>query len=110
MGGQTMETNSKRSNWFGRLLFIPAVVMGVMLIGMPPHHGAGNTEELIQERDEPVWLINKATLTWQNFMQDPDLSGFRAHVKGVKGVLIFPKLMKGAFVFGMEGGNGVLIV
>ena len=49
-------------------------------------------------------------MKWQNFMQDPDMSGFRTHVKGVQGVLIFPILMKGAFVFGIEGGNGVLLV
>jgi len=55
-------------------------------------------------------LVRTAGSTWQNFMQDPDMSGFRAHVKKVQGVLIFPRLMKGAFVFGLEGGNGVLLV
>jgi lipid-binding SYLF domain-containing protein len=43
-------------------------------------------------------------------MRDPDLSGFREHVKEVKGVLIVPALLKGAFMFGVEGGNGVLLV
>jgi len=105
-----MGINSKRSDWYGRLLFMPAIVIGVMMIAMPPRIAAENIEEPIQEQEEPVWIINHATLTWQNFMQDPDLSGFRAHVKGVKGVLIFPKLMKGAFVFGIEAGKGVLFV
>jgi hypothetical protein len=27
-------------------------------------------------------IINHATSTWQNFMQDLDMSGFLAHVKG----------------------------
>ena len=31
-------------------------------------------------------------------------------MKEAQGVVIFPKLTKGAFVFGLEGGNGVLIV
>ncbi len=74
---------------------------------MPQRTAAENVQEKVQEQEAEA-LIDQATLTWHNFMQDPDLSGFRAHLKSVQGVLIFPRLMKGAFVVGMEGGNGVL--
>ena len=102
-----MRTITKRSDWSGRLLLIAAVATAGMMILMPQRTAAENVQENVYEADG---IINQATLTWQNFMQDPDLSGFRAHVKGAQGVLIFPKLMKGAFVFGIEGGNGVLLV
>ena len=98
----------KRSDWYKRLLLTTAVA-GVMMIGMPPFIAAENLQEKSQEQ-EAMAVINHAISTWQNFMNDPDMSGFRAHVKGGQGVLIFPRLMKGAFVLGAEGGNGVLLV
>jgi SH3 domain-containing YSC84-like protein 1 len=103
-----MEPISKR-NWDKRLVCILATVMGIILIGMPLRTAAENIQEKAQEQEAEA-VINQATLTWHNFMQDPDLSGFRAHLKRVHGLLIFPRLMKGAFVFGMEGGSGVLFV
>src|SRR5262245_47748548 len=103
-----MRTHSKRNDWYGRLLFMTVIVMEFMMTGMPQRSAAAeNVQENVYEAEG---IINQATLTWQNFMQDPDLSSFRASVKGAQGVLIFPKLMKGAFVFGIEGGNGVLLV
>jgi lipid-binding SYLF domain-containing protein len=61
----------------------------------------------VKETDQ---ILTQAATTWQNFMQDPEMSGFREHVKQAKGVLIVPGLLKGAFLFGLEGGNGVLFV
>lgn len=101
-----METVSKQNDGDKRLYFILAALMGVMMIGLPQRAAAENFEEKVQEQAEA--LIDQATLTWHNFMQDPDLSGFRAHLKEVQGVLIFPRLTKGAFIVGMESGNGVL--
>lgn len=102
-----MGTIMNRNDWSGRLLLIAAVVTAGILTVMPQRTAAENVQENVYEAEG---IINQATLTWQNFMQDPDLSGFRTNVKGAQGVLIFPKLMKGAFVFGIEGGNGVLLV
>ena len=102
-----METISKRNDWYKRLLVILAVVMGMIMISMPQRTAAENVQEKVQEQEAEA-IINQATLAWHNFMHDPDLSGFRAHLKKVQGVLIFPRLMKGAFVVGVEGGNGVL--
>lgn len=106
-----METISKRNERYQRLLVILTVVMGMITISMPQRTAAENIEK-VQERvqeQEAEAIISQAILAWHNFMHDPDLSGFRAHLKKVHGVLIFPRLMKGAFVVGVEGGNGVLL-
>ena len=42
-------------------------------------------------------------------MNDPDMKWFASHLKEAKGVYILPKLAKGAFIFGVEGGNGVVL-
>jgi len=54
-------------------------------------------------------LIDQAETTLKNFMSDPDMKWFGNHLQQAKGVYIVPKLVKGAFVFGVEGGNGVVL-
>lgn len=85
-------------------LWIVAVTTMIMIITGLPY---SSSAEDVKETDQ---ILNQAATTWQNFMQDPDMAGFRDHVKQAKGVLIIPRLVKGAFLFGLEGGNGVLFV
>lgn len=54
-------------------------------------------------------IVDQAEATLKNFMGDPDMKWFAGHLKDAKGVLIVPKLAKGAFIFGVEGGNGVML-
>ena len=54
-------------------------------------------------------LIDQAEITLKNFMSDPDMKWFGKHLQEAKGVYIVPKLTKGAFIFGVEGGNGVVL-
>ena len=54
-------------------------------------------------------LIDQAEVTLKNFLSDPDMKWFASHLQEAKGILILPKLTKGAFIFGVEGGNGVLV-
>ena len=54
-------------------------------------------------------LIDQAETTLKNFMSDPDMKWFGNHLQKAKGVYIVPKLTKGAFIFGVEGGNGVVL-
>ena len=55
-------------------------------------------------------LVDNAKHTLEGFMDDPQLTWFQDHVKDAKGLLIVPQLLKGAFIFGAEGGSGVFIV
>jgi lipid-binding SYLF domain-containing protein len=54
-------------------------------------------------------LIDQAETTLKNFMNDPDMKWFGKHLQEAKGIYIVPKLTKGAFIFGVEGGNGVVL-
>ena len=97
-----MDKKADRSS-FMYWLWIVAVTATIMITDLPLSRSA----EDVKETDQ---ILNQASTTWQNFMQDPEMSGFRDHVKQARGVLIIPRLLKGAFLLGVEGGNGVLFV
>ena len=55
-------------------------------------------------------LVDKARITFGEFMRDKQYWWFQEHLKEAKGLLIYPQVVKGGFVFGGSGGNGVLVV
>jgi lipid-binding SYLF domain-containing protein len=54
-------------------------------------------------------IVDQAEVALKNFVNDPDMKWFSSHLQEAKGVYIVPKLAKGAFIFGVEGGNGVVL-
>jgi lipid-binding SYLF domain-containing protein len=55
-------------------------------------------------------MVERARMTFENFMADKDFeSSVRSLVKRAKGVLIYPQVLRGAFVFGAAGGSGVML-
>jgi lipid-binding SYLF domain-containing protein len=85
------------------LIVICAVVVGTFFSVMlsPPLTSAASEEQL---------LVDKARITFESFMSDPDMDYLKGHLQEAKGVLIIPSLLKAGFVFGGSGGSGVLIV
>lgn len=64
----------------------------------------------------PAWaaseeqqLVTKAKWTLERMTKDKDFSHLRQKLARAKGVMIFPQIIKGAFVLGGEAGNGVLL-
>jgi lipid-binding SYLF domain-containing protein len=54
-------------------------------------------------------LVDAAADTIENFARLPELKEFAKHIPTARAVLILPSTVKGGFVFGAEGGSGVLI-
>ncbi len=55
-------------------------------------------------------LVDKARLTFESFQSDPQLGpGLRDIVRKAKGVMIDPQVLRGAFLVGGAGGNGVFL-
>jgi lipid-binding SYLF domain-containing protein len=55
-------------------------------------------------------VVESARLTLEGFMADPANKEFKNLIKKAKGVYITPSLLKGAFVVGVSGGNGLLLI
>ncbi len=69
----------------------------------------GNSAAFAAPAGEQTDLLNRAATTAQHMQQDPAFERARAMLRQAKGVLIVPSLVKGGFIFGAEGGNGVLL-
>jgi lipid-binding SYLF domain-containing protein len=71
-------------------------------------------------RPQPAWadeaqdarqFVEKARLTFDSFQADRQMGpSLRALVRKAKGVLIYPQILRGAFLFGGAGGSGVFLV
>jgi lipid-binding SYLF domain-containing protein len=55
-------------------------------------------------------IIDKAKLTFNMFMQDEEYVWLHENLHRVKGLLIYPQVLKGGFILGGTGGTGVLLV
>ena len=54
-------------------------------------------------------LVNKARLSFESLVRDPNMTWLRNHVKDAKGILIVPQLFKAAIFLGGSGGSGVFL-
>ena len=55
-------------------------------------------------------LVDKARITFESFMADPNMAWLKENLPAAKGLVIIPSLLKAGFIFGGSGGSGVLIV
>ncbi len=54
-------------------------------------------------------LVERARVTIQSLLNDPDYVPLQTTLRQAEAVLIVPSLVKGGFILGGEGGNGVLL-
>jgi lipid-binding SYLF domain-containing protein len=71
--------------------------------------GFGNSAVFAAPVSEQTELLNRAVITAQHMRADPAFDRARAMLRQAKAVLTVPSLVKGGFIFGAEGGNGVLV-
>ncbi len=54
-------------------------------------------------------LVEKSRLAFLDMITDDNYKEMREYVKRARALIIFPELIKGAFIIGAEGGSGVLV-
>ncbi|MGH7428459.1 MAG: lipid-binding SYLF domain-containing protein, partial [Candidatus Methylomirabilaceae bacterium] len=70
----------------------------------------GPTPAIADDAQDARQLVEKARLTLDSFMADKDLGPpVRSLLKRAKGVLIYPQVLRGAFIIGASGGSGAML-
>jgi lipid-binding SYLF domain-containing protein len=62
-----------------------------------------------QAQSEKAQLLRDANRVVDHLRSDPAFGTARTMLQGAEAVYIVPKLIKGGFIFGAEGGDGVLL-
>ena len=68
-----------------------------------------NTPGASAAASDQMETLNRAAITIDHMKSDPAFEKARTMMKDAKAVLVVPRLVKGGFIFGAEGGNGVLM-
>jgi lipid-binding SYLF domain-containing protein len=86
------------------MLMVAAIVMvfGLTMPDIPPVFADTATDA--------KQLVQKAKVTFDAFVGMKEQGAFRELLRKANGVFISPGMLEGAFVFGMSGGSGVLVV
>ena len=80
-------------------------VLGMLVLGMNAPAIAGEEKKADAER-----LVEKSRLTIEAFVADKDMGpSLKSLLPRAKGVLIYPQVLKGAFIVGAAGGSGVML-
>ncbi|MCL2789096.1 MAG: lipid-binding SYLF domain-containing protein [Desulfobulbus sp.] len=57
----------------------------------------------------PAELVDRATSVYKRFLADPNMQWFRNNVGSARGILIVPQMLRGGFIIGGSGGQGLLV-
>jgi len=83
------------------------MILGILMAGIIL---ASYTPTIAADRDEAQGLVDRARVTFSEFMRDSNYTWVREHIDQARGVLIFPQILKGGFIWGGSGGTGVFLV
>lgn len=61
------------------------------------------------KKDKAERLVTRAEASVKDFVADPEMSWLRDNMSKAKAVIIVPQSVKGGFIWGGSGGNGVLL-
>jgi lipid-binding SYLF domain-containing protein len=79
--------------------FAAAATLAVAMFAAPVAQAASDKAELLHDANQTV----------DNLKHDPAFGTARTMLQNARAVYIVPKLVKGGFIFGAEGGDGVLL-
>src|SRR5574341_471166 len=83
-------------------MILALLAMGILL--------ASYTPAIAKDKEQVQGLVDKARITFNDFMHDSNYGWLHENIGHAKGVLIFPQVIKGGFIWGGSGGTGVLLV
>jgi lipid-binding SYLF domain-containing protein len=83
------------------------VVLALFVVGILL---GSSTLVVADDKSDAQAIVDKATVTFKQFMADKNYEWLHKNLKNVKGLVIYPQVLKAGFIFGGSGGTGLLIV
>ena len=93
--------NMKQQHFRAGTMVIAILTVGMLLASYSP--------AMASDKDRVQSLVDRARITLSDFVRDPNYVWLHDNLKHAKGVLIFPQVIKGGFIFGGSGGTGVFL-
>jgi SH3 domain-containing YSC84-like protein 1 len=84
------------------IVLMIALLTGLLVLG-------GGRPALAEDANDAKQLVEKATMTLEDFETAKEMDAFRDLIKKAEGVFIAPQVLKGAFIVGASGGTGVFM-
>jgi len=84
------------------LLWTVVVIAGVS--------GFSGAPAMAAEMTDAQGIVDKAQITFGDFVRDQDNTWLHENLKNARGLLIFPQVLKAGFFLGGSGGTGVLVL
>ena len=97
-----MKEKVRNVSIFGAVLSSAVIAVLLLIVSVMPAVAA--------DSGEAQGIVDKARVTFNNFMRDSNYTWLHENLKEAKGLLIFPQVIKGGFIIGGSGGTGVLVV
>jgi lipid-binding SYLF domain-containing protein len=91
-------------------VWLMLICLGLMVSCAKPQ--AGSTSAALEAEKEAVearQVVERSRLTLESFAADAGLERFREVTSQAKGIFVAPEVVRGAFVFGASGGNGLFM-
>jgi lipid-binding SYLF domain-containing protein len=82
---------------------VAALLLALIPLAVAAPAGAAN-------ESEAQGIVDKARVTFNEFMRDSNYGWLHDNLRHAKGLLIFPQVLKAGFILGGSGGTGVLVV
>jgi lipid-binding SYLF domain-containing protein len=84
------------------MLILAFLATGILFASYIPAMAKGS--------DQVQGLVDKARITFNDFLHESNYVWLHENIDHAKGILIFPQVIKGGFIWGGSGGTGVLMV
>jgi len=84
--------------------FLSILVLSLLLMFFLVSASQASETYTKQER-----LVDQATVVIKHILSDPHMGWARCHLQQAQAIIIFPSVLKGAFLIGGEGGSGVAL-
>lgn len=84
-------------------------VLGIVTMFALVLFGVAEPNAMAKDADDAQGIVDNARVTFGHFMRDENYEWLRKNLNNVKGLLIYPQVLKAGFFLGGSGGTGVLV-